>query len=603
MKKILMLLLTLGMVFNASFAAGFTDLDQAKWAIDYIEKVQALNIVTGFSDGSFKPNEAVNHYVAILTLYRTLDSQKLVMETDKTVLKNRYAFILSNKKVPNWPNLPEAVAFALEYKIITEKDLDSFMVNGEQQLMTREQFALFMGRGLNLFLKEDTTNQIITVSFKDVAKITFENLKYVNLLVKHKVMGGDNNNNFLPKESLTRAALAKMVVTGIDVLKSKVSEEQVIQATVMVKTDDSKRVIFYDVVDKTKSYIEIIDDSVQVTLGGAKATYADLDKDMPTTLTYLNGKLSKVAATPVIYVTVPASGDVLDVINGAKRAVFVKSDKDSTSKFYNLEADTVVTSYGKPSSFDKLQKTDYVVMTLQNNIVKTLDFKVKFRTLKGVIKEVLVDGVPKVIVTVAGENMTFTFADGVVVTRNTAIKNIGALLSGDEITFDATFEAITKVVATGVVSKDTGTITKIALGTKNELSLKDAKGLETTYEVDKNALILVDGKTATFFDLRANYTVELKIDNNVIKEIRAVSILTKSFVTGVIEKVYLDLNVITVKVGTDIYTVYMTDVTLKMAADGSKITIGAFKPGQKVFCYGVMEDRIIRGDKVFRFEE
>ena len=83
----------------------YSDVGKNYWAVPFIQKMSDLKIITGYANGKYGPEDKVNKYVAILVTYRTLDSQGLIAENEKTVLKNRYQAAITKYNVPNWPNL------------------------------------------------------------------------------------------------------------------------------------------------------------------------------------------------------------------------------------------------------------------------------------------------------------------------------------------------------------------------------------------------------------------------------------------------------------------------------------------------------------------
>jgi hypothetical protein len=416
------------------------------------------------------------------------------------------------------------------------------------------------------------------------------------------VISGDSNGYYKPKDSLNRAALAKIIAVSIDVLNEEVSVAKSVEAVVKVKLDDTKKIVFYEVADKTKSYIETIDSSVEIKIDGLVSTYSDLALDAIVKLTYNNGKLVTVTSEKTNIEVVTKTGLVGEKLdfNGTK-SIFVNLD-DGTSTYFNFTENTSITTDGVAGTFEGIKKGDFVRMDLTDKKIVSLDYKVKFQSFSGVIKNIIVEETPKLQITINGLDKIFDVDEKTIVKRNNVIRTIGSLMTGDEVTFDTTFDLITSLTATGVVAKDTGTISKVAIADKNELTVKNAEGLETTYEVDPKAVVRIDGVIANFFDLRTNYVVELRVESSVIKEVIASSKVLREQVVGTIIKVYQDLSVATVSVNDVTYTVYITNTTLKLGTNGEKIAFSSLKAGEKIFVYGVVEDYIIQAEKVFKFE-
>ncbi|MCK8059894.1 MULTISPECIES: S-layer homology domain-containing protein [unclassified Fusibacter] len=604
MKKLIALMLVVLMFTNMAFAVGFTDLNDASWAEEYITRMADLGIVTGYSDGTYKPLDQVSKYAAVVVIYRTLDAQGLIDKNEVEVLKNRYASALTSYSVPAWPNLHEAVAYFIENKILAATDLSGFMKDGVHQDISREDMSKYLGKALNLFLKEDT-NQIISLpTIKDVTAISFESLKYVYILNKHAIVSGDSNGYFNPTAPLNRAALAKMLSTSIDVLaKENAVVDKVINATVYVKLDDTRKIVFYEVGSTTSSYIEKIDDTVEVVIGSEPAGYSDITLDMIVQLTYKNDKLVKVTSDNVERKLTEVTGEVTNIASlSGNSYIYVKNDVTGAIEFYTVDKDIVVTSGGEAAQYDGMVVGDQVTLGISEKVAYTMDFETKYQTLKGVIKSIVVDGEPKVLITIGSGDKLFTVSDTVKITRNEKVKTIGALLVGDEVVVEATFDELTKITATGVIGKENGVISSVTIGDTYQIVIRDVNGNENTYTIDESAKVTIDGQVKSYFDLRTNYTVSAVVESAVISELTATSKVAKNYIVGYVETVYTELSVLIVNVDGVSYTVNTNASTIMLSSSGIKQSFTGFKVDQTVFVYGVREDKIILAEKLMRLE-
>lgn len=599
-KNIVAFVLVLVMISSFAFAdMKFKDVADNHWAIPFIEKMAGLGIVKGYEDGRFGPNDAVNKYVAVLVTYRTLDSQGLINADDKAVLKNRYASVIKEYQVPNWDGLHEAVGFFIENKIIEENDLKNFSSKGVNLDISRQQMALYLGKALNIYFKDDV-NQVITPVFKDHAKIEYDNLKYVNVLNRHGIIAGDENNNFNPLKSLNRAELSKILATSVEELK-KVSavKDEIIQAVVQVKLDDTKHIVFYNRDSKTDVRKEKIGDNIKITINGNDAKYEDLTLDLIVELSYKNSKLVSITANNVKKELTFQNGTVSDIL-GTEGNKFLYL-KDNTSKVfvYKISPDVKVTNDGIAANLSAVYSGDTVKIGITGDVVYELDFKKKEQELKGTFESISVDGTPKLNISIQGISKTFAIKSDAVVTRNTQRKTLGDLVQGDEIKIALKFDEVISIDANGVVGKEVGYISQITQGITNKITIKDVNGNEATYEMGKNAKIYVDNEVKTAFDLRINFKVEAKIESATIVELKAKTTIDKLYKVGMITTKYDDLKVLVIKSddGVD-YTINIKPDTIFIDNSGNRTAFNSMKREQIIFAFGIMQDKIMSADKV-----
>ncbi len=585
MKKSVALCLALLLMFNMSFAAGFTDLDNAKWAEPYINRLAELGILTGYPDNTYRPLGDVSKYAAVLVMFRTLDAQGLINSEDVKDYKNQYVSTFAKYSVPNWPMLHEAVAYLIEKKILAPEELGSFTKGGKNQPISRQDMARYLGKSLNQFFKDDI-NQVISLDYKDIEAIEYNSLRYVNILSNHGIISGDDQGNFNPTDSLNRAALAKLLVTSYDELeKKKQDATEKVEVTVHIKLDDSKKVVFYKKGSLTESYIEVIDDGVEVLIAGEKASYDDLVVEMPAVLTFMNNKLVKVTVDKKPVVKSQIKGIVTELIAFKnKYFLYLKDEETAKIKFLELSNKIEVFKVDKPASAEDIKKDDVVTVELLDNVPSSVVFKPRFDTHEGILKAVDQASRSITMTTQTGE-LTLKIEPFVNINRNEEEKTIVDLLAGDVITASTDMDVVQKIVATGSGKKDSGVISKIAIDREFVIEIDDANGNSKTYTVPQDALVKIDGEDKNYFDLRTGYTVSILLKNNIVTQIDASTKANKGYIVGVIKKIVPETKSLIVK-GDETYTVDTNKYTIFVDDKGNKFTFSQLKVADKIFAYG-----------------
>ena len=165
----------------------FTDIDESHWAYSYVNELKDKNIISGYADGSFKPNQSVKREEFI----------KLVVE----------ALELSKEGDAEFSDVPDDSWFAPYVKaavnagIINGVSENTFGAGNE---LTRADMAVIISRALKL---SGEANEEL---FTDNSEIPEYAQNAVYMLKAEGIISG-NNGNYEPKRSLTRAECAKII--------------------------------------------------------------------------------------------------------------------------------------------------------------------------------------------------------------------------------------------------------------------------------------------------------------------------------------------------------------------------------------------------------
>lgn len=169
----------------------FSDLSGADWAKDYILQLYNDKVISGYPDGSFKPNNLVarEEFVQIIGNAFELESGDSVNFED--VPSDAYYY----------DNLKKAIASG----IISGVDGASF---GTGENLTRQDLAVIAYRILKHF---DVASDEAEVSFYDSGEISDYAKEAVAHLKAAGILNGDLDNRFNPQEGATRAEIAKVI--------------------------------------------------------------------------------------------------------------------------------------------------------------------------------------------------------------------------------------------------------------------------------------------------------------------------------------------------------------------------------------------------------
>lgn len=134
--RIILLTVVLSLLFTMNInAATFTDITD-HWGKSYIERVAKNGIVSGYEDGTFKPDNNVTVLESIVMMSRLYDIdkdiKKEIIDEYKPSLKN-----MPNVLYNEWAL--DYLALAIELNIVTEQALKDMFTRKTILLMLKER--------------------------------------------------------------------------------------------------------------------------------------------------------------------------------------------------------------------------------------------------------------------------------------------------------------------------------------------------------------------------------------------------------------------------------------------------------------------------------
>ncbi len=181
MKRHLKLIPVFGIMLAAFFLMGFTDLPEDHWAYPAVRQLADEGTVSGFEDGSFKPDELVTRAEFVKMLGYRLPEPR-----------NDY---ISDLRQLHWAydNLLYSPLRTVDGKILADDPI------------TREQVAVYI---YDCYADgaESAAPSVITNSADDPVEVGW--------VYEHGVMVGDDGLNLRLSDGLTRAEAAKLIVSS-----------------------------------------------------------------------------------------------------------------------------------------------------------------------------------------------------------------------------------------------------------------------------------------------------------------------------------------------------------------------------------------------------
>ncbi len=197
----------------------FKDLNEALWALKQITKMRAANIISGYEDGSFKPNKPVTRAEAVVLTMRAAGFQN---EIEQTVAESVYLPFKDAKSIPVWAR--KAVALAVQKGYLETGGSGNFQ---PEKAASREWAFKLIAKALGLQPMD------LPLPFKDADKISPDAAGYVAAVVYNHLISGFPDGTFQPNKPVTRAEIAVILGLSTDEMPIPGKIDRKIKGTVM----------------------------------------------------------------------------------------------------------------------------------------------------------------------------------------------------------------------------------------------------------------------------------------------------------------------------------------------------------------------------------
>ncbi len=204
----LMVSLSISLFFSAQVYAGAAVSDiQNHWAAKPIQNLADREVISGYPDGTFKPDQAVTRAELAKIISKAMDYQP-VNGSKFPDIEGHWAASYMN-----------ALA---EQKVMNSFDDGNFQ---PERTVNRAQLTTFIARILNLAKPEEKFGQDWSASFIDVPNDHWA-FRYIEISNKFGLLPPEYKTQFHPDQSVTRAEAAWMIqaLNGLEVSKGKISQ-------------------------------------------------------------------------------------------------------------------------------------------------------------------------------------------------------------------------------------------------------------------------------------------------------------------------------------------------------------------------------------------
>ena len=185
---------TSDMTITAKFF-GYTDVDKTSWYYDAVYYVSKNDIMTGYSETQFAPNDTLSRAQACQVIYNIVDAEEQATEA-----------VFSDVTLGQW--YTNAIAWATKNNVVSGYGNNLF---GPNDAITREQMAVILYR----YAGAPSVETDHLASYTDADQISSWATDALNWCVENKIMVG-NGSGIAPNQVITRAEVATIMMNFVN---------------------------------------------------------------------------------------------------------------------------------------------------------------------------------------------------------------------------------------------------------------------------------------------------------------------------------------------------------------------------------------------------
>lgn len=589
--KLLAIVLVLALAFSLSvpaFAAGFSDLD-GHWSKEYMQDLADRGYLSGYGDGTMRPDNDITACESLVLLSRFYNPG-----TEATALiADDYGDYVAETVPGSLSWAYDELEICLAAGIVTKDELASMDLSAA---IEKEQLSVFLVRAMQLESKAESFSRT-ALTFDDADDISEACVGSVAELVSLKIVTGDDENNFTPKLSVTRAVVATMVSRALDYLETAgttlvIANYDGVTRTEGIVTSAAAGSLTVRGLDGLMRVYSVAPSS-SVTVNGVARSLTSAYTGCDITVTAKDGTVTTAAITSDSAVTW-AQGLVGSVFSSTTLRYLYVTDSDSgTTVKYTLSTSAVITLDGKSVSLSAIIQNQFVTMKIENDAVTAITAVSADYEITGEISAITY-GTTVSLDVKDTDGTVFCFYLGIsdlpAIYRGTTAVTIDRLSVGEAVTVTVKNCDVSSIVTEGSEDTVTGkliSITTTTSGTQWVVGADD--GTSSTYTVDVNAGVYSGTTPILLSDIQAGDTVSVVLYGSTITEIYLVtSVSSTTKVSGTVLAVNTSAKTVTILTPANklVYIDMSSVGSIITASTGKTLTIYSIGVNSELVAYG-----------------
>lgn len=571
----------------------FSDItENFEWAKSYINSMAQKGLISGYEDGTFRPDNDVTRQEALSLFARAMGSNDSVNKKIVEIANDRYGAIIKNYNL-SWGE--DEIAYLMYKGALKKTDLDTYLKDNEKNTpMKRYEAAIIITKAMGGEEKA-LADLGVVLDYTDAREVPSSSIQYVSYATETGIMEGMGDGTFSPNTSVKRSQMAVMLSRTVDKTeytfsKLKITGIDEVSRTITAKASngDVEKIIYSE--DTTA---KSMGDEVEV---------ANLETGVDAVFTFSGEKLVAVDTLSSQPDTTVTGVYQSYASTSGKTTVKIIPDGETAVKSYECAADVAITFDGSPATVRSFSKGDMVTLEIVDGKVETVAGETKeTKIASATVEDIDVAGDVTITISHANDEYdgkSFVVSGDVVVKKNDVVVDLDSIYKGDKVTLTLEYGVITKITATSTKKVIEGTIKELTISTQSTMTVT-VKGEDKAYQIPKDVEILINGDEGSLYDFRVGDVVKITTESDAITRIVATSTQQSSgHVEGVVTAVNSSYGVITIQPSdsTSAVQVYAKDDSTKLVtADGTTKKMANIKVGQTVDVRGTVSNGVFVG--------
>ena len=592
-KKVLSFVLCFMILMSSmAFAASFSDVtkESHSWAYDAIYDMADKGIINGISETEFAPDVNVTKVQAMLLIARILGYNTTAVTDNINSIYSVYSEDLTDLDTIYKKELAYLIfrdVFTAEE--ILDADLDA--------PLSREEAALYITKAAD-GVEEMNAISVVLNTFADDTDISEDFRKAVYYVRDQELMNGTGDNNFSPKENVTRAQMATLLYRMMDniditITKGTVDSVSVTENTAKIFVVTNTYDISADVLVRNRG-VEI---EPKDLFAGSHAIVKMIDNQIVEVDTFFD--------LPEITDTV--DGEVKSV-NTAQSSLQLKNPDTGEITTYELSGKSKIVVNGSDGTLAHVRSGDYAVLDLnQYNKIVNLTISESSAKLSDVtIDDIIIEDTHVVLKLKDSKGKTEAYtinSDNATIKKNGTKVEFSALGVGDKLSgVSLKYNRIVEIEAFSEIKSTSGTISEIVISADSSVTLMNGN-VPNTFKIGKDTKFYVFGEVKTIYDLRLAQFAKVTLDGATVSKIEVSTQSQNANETGTVQSVNTTANLVTI-LNTDgnSVAIYVSPSKTKIIDNNSASTLSKsikdIKAGDTVTCIGILTNGVFEAQTI-----
>ncbi|QSQ08453.1 Endoglucanase [Koleobacter methoxysyntrophicus] len=297
---------------------------------------------------------------------------------------------------------------------------------------------------------------------------------------------------------------------------------------------------------KTASNALIVLDNEVVELGDlAFGQTASIEVDQET------GEVVKIKAESV---EKEVKGTVYSIFYGGVNfdSIITVNNEDGERETYKISDNAIITRDGKSALLENIQNTDMVHLEIKGSRVVKIIAESAVKTAKGIVKGIsFISEKPEITLVSDDKEVTYPVDNNADVERNDRGSKLSDIRKGDKVTLTLTYNIVTEIEAESVNKSVEGTIEGFSLMEDLSITVLTRDNKKETFVLAPDARIKMDGNEITIDELPLGvkgYYVDLRAESDVVVRMDIETKDPQGEIRGKVKHVNKDAQLIVVSV-------------------------------------------------------